>query len=202
MSVLTEALRGQRIVVGVPAEGVDPWVPLAEVLLWEGLDTWLLPATWLDRLPGILALFGLRARVGVSGLTDAAGVRAAVDAGAHFLTSPVFDPTLADAAGAVPLVPGALTPQEIATAVRHGADALQVVPADVMGSAYARALPPLFPGVALMPVGRIERYQADMWLKSGAAAVCTDAIVQAGESDPAAMRRRAQQFRQLVATES
>lgn len=200
MSVLTEALQGRRVIVAAPAEGMAAWVPQAEVLLWEGLDAWAMPMSWLPELPGILDLFGLRARVGVSGVTDADGVRAAVAAGAHFLTAPVFDPVLTEAAGDVPLVPGALTPQEIAAAVRAGADAVQVVPADVMGASYARTLPPMFASTDLMPSGRLERYQAEMWLKAGAVAVCTDAILQAGESDPAAMRRRAQQFRQLVAT--
>lgn len=203
MGVLEAALRGHRVVVELPRSGVDDWVVLAEVLLQEGLGAWALPPELLPLAPEILALYGFRARVGASGVTDAAGVRAAVDAGLHFVLAPVSDPELVTAAGDVPLVGGAMTPSEVAAAVRGGAEAVVVAPADVLGTAYARALPPLFPGVGIVPSGRLERYQCEMWLDAGAAAcVVSDVIVRADDgSDPNTadeVGRRAAAFRPLL----
>lgn len=205
MSVLAAALCGNTVVVDLPRTGVEDWIAVAEVMLQEELRAWAFPPDLLHLMPEVLSLYGRRAHVGVSGVTDAAGVRAAVDAGARFLLSPIFDPGLADAAGEVPILFGALTPHEVADAVRRGADALLVAPADVLGSAYARALPPMFPGVALVPWGRLERYQCEMWLAAGArAVVVSDIVVRpedgAGVNNVDEVGRRAAPFRQLLAT--
>jgi len=207
MSDLHTALGGRRVFVEFPTGGVQEWVAAAEVLIQEGLAAFCLGRDQLELLPDALALVGRRARVGVHGLTDAAGVRAAVAAGAHFLTSPVADPALVDAAGDVLLVAGALTPTEVAAAARAGAGAVQVVPADVLGAAYARVLPGLLPGVPLVATGRLERFQADMWLQAGARAVGLTGVVLAPESGPQGrpndledVRRRARGFGQLGET--
>lgn len=204
--MLDDALRGARVVVELPAGGVHDWIPAAETLLLEGLRTWVFPVSLLGALPEALALYGRRARIGVGHLVDADGVRRAVAAGAHFLTSPTHRPELRDAAGDVPLVSGALTPSEIADAVAAGADAVQVGPVDVLGTSYARALPLLFPGLPLLVAGRLERYQAEMWLEAGAAAVCIQGVILqpegagSGSNEPASLRRRLQGFAPLMAT--
>lgn len=197
---------GESLLVGLPPSGVEDWVVAAEVMYLEGQRAWVFPVGLLDSLPEALSLYGHRARIGVSGLLDTATVEAAVAAGAHFLTSPIQDPSLREAAGSVPLVPGALTPSEVNDAVRAGFDAVQLVPAHVLGSGYARALRGLVPAVDVMVTGRIERYQADLWWKAGARAVCTEGIVLQDEddtgpavNDPAEVRRRCQNYRQVHA---
>lgn len=179
---LDAALEDHTVVVEVPPGGVDDWVAVGEILLQEGLAAWALPPSSIGCLPEVLALFGRRARVGVTGLTDAAGVRAAAGAGAHFLLACLADPSLAEAAAGVPLIPGALTPSEVAAAARAGADTVMVVPADALGSSYARVLPGLFPDVALVASGRLEHYQCSMWLDAGArATVVSDVILRRGD---------------------
>ncbi|MDN5570773.1 MAG: hypothetical protein L0G22_05865 [Propionibacteriaceae bacterium] len=206
MSVLEQAFRGQRVVVCLPPDGIVDWVPAAEVLLMEGFRTWQVPSGQLSMLPDILSLYARRARVGVGQLVDPDDVRAAVDAGAHFLSSPVHLSELVEAAGDVPLLSGALTPQEIAAALAKGAAAVQVSPADVMGSGYARSLPPMFPRADLVAAGRLERYQAEMWLQAGARAVSIEGVILQPETggkspnEPAEVRRRCQGFVQLLAT--
>lgn len=199
MSVLEAALRGHRVVIEVPRAGLPDWVALGEVLLQEGLGAWALPPELLPNAPEVLAVFGFRARVGACGVTDAVGVRAAVDAGVHFILSPVNDPEMVAAAGDVPFLGGALTPGEVAGAVRAGADSVLICPADALGTAYARTLPPMFPGVQLVPWGRLERYQAEMWLDAGAAAVVVSDVVlrnddSSGVNAPDDVGRRAAPF--------
>ena len=203
MSLLEAALRGHRVVVEIPRDGVEDWVALAEVLLQEGLGAWVLPPELFPIAPEVLSLYGFRARVGACGVTDAEGVRRAVEAGLHFVLSPVSDPDLAAAAGDVPFVGGALTPGEVAAAARGGAEVVAVAPADALGTAYARALPPMFPGVALLPWGRLERYQCEMWLDAGARAVVVGDVVlrndgSGGANLPEEVGRRAAAFRPIL----
>ncbi len=181
MSVLEAALRGHRVVIEVPRSGVSDWVALGELLLQEGLGAWAVPVEQFHLVPEMLSLFGFRARLGACGVTDADGVRLAVGAGVHFVLSPVSSPDLVEAAGDVPFLGGALTPTEVARAVAAGADGVLVHPADALGSAYGRTLPPLFPGVDVVPWGRLERYQAEMWLDAGAAAVVVSDVVLRAE---------------------
>lgn len=205
MTALDQAIGDARVVVAFPADGMTDWVPCAEVLLLEGFTTWVIPYPQLAMLAEVKALYGRRARIGVGGLTDADAVREAVDAGAVFLLAVVASSEIREAAGEVPLIPGALTPSEVAAARASGFDAVQVVPADVMGASYSRGLPALVRGIDLMATGRLERYQAEMWLKAGARAVCVEGTVLQPEeansaNDPEDVLRRAQNFGQLVAT--
>lgn len=64
MSLLEAALRGHRVVVEIPRDGVEDWVALAEVLLQEGLGAWVLPPELFPIAPEVLSLYGFRARVG------------------------------------------------------------------------------------------------------------------------------------------
>ncbi len=206
MTALDQAIGDARVVVAFPADGMSDWVPCAEVLLLEGLTTWVIPHAQLPMLAEVKALYGRRARIGVGGLTDAAAVREAVDAGAAFLLAVVATSEIAEAADEVPLVPGALTPSEVAAAKTAGFDAVQVVPVDALGASYSRGLPALVPGIDLMATGRLERYQAEMWLNAGARAVCVEGTVLQSEAasssanNPEDVLRRAQNLGQLVAT--
>lgn len=202
MSVLEAAVRANRIVVEVPRTGVEDWVVAAELLLQEGLGAWAFPVELVHLLPEVLALHGHRARVGVCGVTDAEGVRTAVAAGAHFVLAPVSGGDLRAGAGEVPLLTGGLTPQEVADVLRTGADTALVAPADALGAAYARSLPPLFPAASLVPWGRLERYQCDMWFQAGAAAAVVSEVILrpedgAGANAPDEVARRAASFRPL-----
>lgn len=207
MTFRERALGGQRLFVEFPDDRLADWLPAAEVLVQEGLAAWALPVSQLDLLPDALAVFGRRARVGVRGALSAAEVARAAAAGAHFVTSPIAGRALADAAGDTPFLAGALTPGEVVAAA-VAATAVQVVPAEALGTAYARTLPRLVRGVELVATGRLERFQAELWLQGGAAAVGLAGVVLrpetgpgvAGEDAPndlAEVRRRAQSYRFL-----
>lgn len=205
MTVVEEAFGPSVVVVEFPRTGADDWIAVAEVLLQEGLSAWAFPVQLMHLVPEVNSLFGRRARVGVSGVTDAEGVRAAADVGARFILCPVAMDGLTDDARGIPLIAGALTPSEVADRARAGAEAVLVAPADALGSGYSRTLPSLFENTALVPWGRLERYQCEMWLEAGARAVVVSEIVVrpedgAGINDVDEVSRRAAPFSQLTAT--
>ncbi len=203
MTVLEDALAGHRVVVGLPVGGIGDWIALAEVLVQEGLKAWAWPADQLDALGEVTALYGRRARIGVAGVLDDDQLERAARDGARFWLSPIGVDPSRDVP--LPYLAGALTPDEVARAAAGRDAAVLVTPADALGTSYARTLPPLVPGVEVVPWGRLERYQCEMWLEAGAPAVVVQDVVvrpelSAGENAIDEVGRRAGMFGQLVAT--
>lgn len=97
-----------------------------------------------------------------------------LDAGAAFITSPGFEPSvvaLAEARG-VAIIPGALTPTEVMMAAKAGADFVKVFPcAQVGGPSYIRALKAPFPHVPMIASGGVNQQTAGDFIRAGAAAL-------------------------------
>lgn len=182
MSALEDALAGRTVIVALPAGGVADWVAVGEVLADEGLTAWAWPADRLDQLPEALAIFGRRVRIGVAGAWNLDDMAAASEAGAAFWLVPHAVPAGAEAP--LPFLAGALTPTEVVGAHQARSAPVLVVPADALGSSYARTLPVLVPGVDVVPWGRLERYQCEMWLDAGAVAVVVQDVIVKPEISP------------------
>lgn len=108
--------------------------------------------------PGALQLIATFAKeadllVGAGTVMSPDGARAAVDAGARFLVSPICDPQVVAAAGAldVAVIPGAFTPTEMEAAHRLGADFVKVFPAPAGGVDFIRAIRGPLPHLRLFP---------------------------------------------------
>jgi 2-dehydro-3-deoxyphosphogalactonate aldolase len=67
-------------------------------------------------------------------------------------------------------VPGVATPSEAFAALRAGADALKLFPADTLGPAVLKAWRAVLPpDVAILPVGGITPHNMGPWKAAGAA---------------------------------
>ncbi len=187
-----------RVIVSLPAAPPEELVAACEVLLQEGLRAWSLPVGRLAELATLKAMFGRRARIGVHDLAEPLAAAAAAAGGADFGASVLVIAELVTGAGAMPMVLGGLTPNELRAGMQAGAAAVQVVPCEAFGSGYSRALPALMDGTPLIARGRLEVYQAELWLESGAAAVWPQDLVTADlvtGADLDELRRRCQQWR-------
>ena len=148
---------------------------LADALLEGGLTAIEVTLT----TPGALQLISdLRAHssellVGAGSVLHATTARQAIDAGATYVVSPVFDADVVATAhaSAVAALPGAFTPTEILHAVRNGADLVKVFPADTLGPAYLRGVLAPMPFLELMPTGGVTPENAGAWMSAGAVAV-------------------------------
>lgn len=165
-----------KLIVVVRASDAADYDSVLDVLVEAGIRsvelTLTTPGT-LDRLPQLLARFGDVADIGIGTVVDAAQLAAAVEAGAHYLVTPIADVDLVGAAtrAGVPIVPGGLTPTELYGAWRAGAAAVKIFPANQVGPGYLRDLRGPFPGIAAVPSGGVDLAGATAWLKAGAAAV-------------------------------
>jgi 2-dehydro-3-deoxyphosphogluconate aldolase/(4S)-4-hydroxy-2-oxoglutarate aldolase len=98
----------------------------------------------------------------------------------------------------VPVVLGAMTPTEVATAVDLGATAVKVFPAARLGPAYFSDLHGPYPGLPLVATGGLTAANAAAYLAAGAIAVTAGSGVVgaalAAESRFTEIAARAQEF--------
>jgi len=126
--------------------------------------------------------------------------RDAISAGARFLLTPGIRLDVAEVATqqGVPIVLGAMTPTEVATAVDAGSTAVKVFPAARLGSAYFKDLHGPYPQVPLVATGGIHAGNAAEYLAAGAIAATAGSGVVApelvAESRFAEIRDRAAEF--------
>lgn len=112
--------------------------------------------------------------VGAGTVLDVETARKCVDAGAHFLTAPGFDCDIISFAAKndIASLPGALTPTEVVTAWRAGADFVKVFPcAPVGGDVYVRALARSLPQIPLIAAGGVNQQNAEDFILAGAVAI-------------------------------
>jgi len=112
--------------------------------------------------------------VGAGTVLDTETARACLDAGASFLTAPGFDAKIAEFAAKenVAILPGALTPTEVVTAWKAGADYVKVFPcAEVGGEKYIKALHRSLPQIPLIAAGGVNQQTAMNYILAGAVAI-------------------------------
>ena len=93
----------------------------------------------------------------------------AKEAGASFIVSPDFNPEVIKAtveAGMVSM-PGAMTPTEILTAYRAGADFVKVFPTAGLGSSYIKAVRGPLNHIRLLAVGGVNEKNITEFLTAG-----------------------------------
>lgn len=98
---------------------------------------------------------------------------AAIAAGASYIVSPNTNPEIIQLCNVegILVMPGAMTPSEVVTAWRAGADMVKIFPAEILGPAFIKALRAPLPDVPLMPTGGVSPENAAEWLAAGATAL-------------------------------
>ncbi len=112
--------------------------------------------------------------LGAGTVLDAETARACIDAGAHFIVSPGLDIETIQAAHSLDkaVMPGVLTPTEVITAFKAGADMAKVFPCSALGGpSYLRALRAPLPQVKLFPTGGVDLNTAPEFIAAGATAL-------------------------------
>jgi 2-dehydro-3-deoxyphosphogluconate aldolase/(4S)-4-hydroxy-2-oxoglutarate aldolase len=128
----------------------------------------------LDAIAQLVKTLGSEVIVGAGTVLDAETARRCFDAGAEFLVTPGLDlgtVKAANDAGKL-IMAGALTPTEVITAWKGGADFVKIFPASAMGgAAYLKALRGPLPQVPLVPTGGVNLNTAADFLRAGASAL-------------------------------
>jgi 2-dehydro-3-deoxyphosphogluconate aldolase/(4S)-4-hydroxy-2-oxoglutarate aldolase len=128
----------------------------------------------IDVLRDLKQKFGDTLLLGSGTVTTAKEAEATIEAGAEFVVSPSLHLEVIQATKAAHKlsIPGALTPTEVITAHRAGADYVKIFPCSAMGGApYLKALLAPFPFLKLIPTGGVTLDTAETFLKAGARAL-------------------------------
>jgi 2-dehydro-3-deoxyphosphogluconate aldolase / (4S)-4-hydroxy-2-oxoglutarate aldolase len=198
-----ERIRAIGIMPVVRASSADAALEVVDAIRAGGIDVLEITLT----VPGAVQVIaelakriGGEALIGAGTVLDADAARACVDAGARFIVSPALDiPTIEVCrALGVPIFAGALTPTEILTAWKAGANVVKVFPAgSVGGASYLKSVKAPLPQIELVPTGGVNLKNAADFIAAGAFALGVGADLVSGT--PAEITEKARQYAAAVA---
>ena len=207
MKELAEKFQKFGVVPVVVLEDTKDAAPLAKALVEGGLPC----AEVTFRTEAAEASIRLMAEqypemlIGAGTVLTKEQVNAAVKAGAKFIVSPGFDPEIVDYCleKEIPVLPGCISPSEVAQAVKRGLNIVKFFPAEAAGGlAMIKAMAAPYTSLKFMPTGGInaknlEEYLAcDKILCCGGSWMVKGDLVKAGKFDK--IREMTKEARQLV----
>jgi len=153
-------------------------LPLAKALVAGGVRAVELTMSIPNALEAVRTIdreLGDEILLGVGTVIDDDTCRAAIDAGAKYVISPVTKPSMVAAAHALdrPVMLGSYTPTEAQTAHEAGADFVKLFPADTLGPSYIKSLLAPLPHLRIVPTGGVNLDTMEAFLAAGSAALGT-----------------------------
>jgi len=206
-SEIISLLTRSGIIAVVRAQRQDQIVPLSEALVAGGVIAVEITLTTPNAIPAIREAkqqLGERALIGVGTVLEAETCRAALEAGAEFVVSPILRPELVGVAHSAdrPIMLGAYTPTEAQRAHEAGADFIKIFPADALGPKYIKALRAPLPHLRIIPTGIAKADDIPEFIKAGCAGVGLGSLLVSQEilrtSNWSELTRLATTFKALV----
>jgi len=145
----------------------------------------------------LVAIAPADALVGAGTVLEPSDVDAVQAAGGRLIVAPNCDPAVIGRALERGLVtmPGVATPTEALRALRCGAQALKIFPAEVVGPRGLAAIATVLPaGTPLWPVGGITAGGLRPWIEAGAAGFGVGGALYRPQQDIQTLRREAAAF--------
>ena len=175
-SEIIARLTDPGIIAVVRAQKAEQVIPLSEALLSGGVIAIEITMTTPNAIAAIRDArqkLGERALIGVGTVLDLATCRAALEAGAEFVVTPVLRPEFVPVVHAAdkPVMLGAYTPTEAQTAHEAGADFIKIFPADTLGPNYIKGIRAPLPHLRIVPTGGVDVHNVGDFLKAGCAAL-------------------------------
>lgn len=161
MNELEEKFYETRVVPVVVLEDAEDAVPLAQALVEGGLlsaEVTFRTAAAEESIRRMTEAFP-QMLVGAGTVLTKEQVDAAAAAGAKFIVSPGFDPEIVDYCleKKIPVLPGCISPSEVAQAVKRGLTIVKFFPAEQAGGiAMIKAMEAPYVGLKFMPTGGIN----------------------------------------------
>lgn len=194
MNKILDELCGYHIIPVVVLNRAEDAKPLAKALCEGGLKcaevTFRTDAA--EESIRIMASEYPDMMVGAGTVLTIEQVDSAVMAGAKFIVSPGFDPEIVDYCikKDIPVVPGCMTPSEVAQGVKRGLEVLKFFPAEQAGGiAMIKAMSAPYTSVRFMPTGGINAKNLEQYLSFGKIAACGGSwmvkadLIDAGDFD-------------------
>lgn len=172
-----DKIREAGVVPVIRADSPESALEVCEAILEGGINCLEVTMTVPDALRVIGELdekYGDEVLLGAGTVLDAQMAQSCVEAGAKFIITPFLSLETIEFCNRVETVicAGALTPTEIYTAWRAGADCVKVFPASAAGGAsYLKSILAPFPQISLIPTGGVNIETIGDYFAAGAYAV-------------------------------
>lgn len=168
---LLQQLLATKIIAIIRLSNSEPVFELAQALFRGGVKAIEVTMGTPNALEEIHKLSQIEGVIpGVGSVIDPQTAKAAIEAGAQFIVTPVSKPEVIRMAHQLdkPILSGAMTPTEILQAYEWGADIVKLFPAANLGATYFKAVKAPIPHVPIMPTGGITVENAADWIANGA----------------------------------
>jgi len=176
---IIERVKNKKIVVIVRGVYGEDCLKLAKALVEGGIE--LMEVTFdqasienqkktCETIKLISEKLGDKVLMGAGTVTSVEMLKMAKAAGAKFIVSPDMNPEVIKATveNGMVSMPGAMTPTEIVTAYKNGADFVKVFPVSNLGSAYIKAVRGPLNHIPLLAVGGVNEKNIGEFIKAGA----------------------------------
>lgn len=175
-SEISERIVELGIVAVIRTPTYELVAPVCDALVHGGVIALEVTMTVPDALRALREVnehFGGRILLGAGTILNAQQCRAAIEAGAQYVISPIAKLEIIEAAHALhkPVMLGAYTPTEAQLAHEAGADFIKIFPADKLGPSYIKNLRAPLPHLRIVPTGGVDLQTAPEFLKAGCAAL-------------------------------
>jgi 2-dehydro-3-deoxyphosphogluconate aldolase / (4S)-4-hydroxy-2-oxoglutarate aldolase len=179
-SKVLEIVSATRLVAIIRLDDLSQAIHLSKALLAGGViaqEFTLSNPKALDALSEVKAALSEfskgQAAIGLGSVRNVDEARSAIKAGAQFVVTPITKLDVIEVCknADIPIMPGAFTPTEIATAHEAGADVVKVFPARALGPNYIKDVLAPMPYLRLMPTGGVDLENMASFFKAGAVSV-------------------------------
>ena len=177
-SEIIKKIEEKKIIVIVRGVEKNKLIPLAEAMYKGGIrfleitysaDKKVSDEETAENIKMLSEHFGGRMYIGAGTVLTEEQVALTKKAGGQFIISPDTVPEVIRKTKELGIIsiPGAVTPSEITTAVKSGADFVKLFPANNLGAAYIKAITAPLCNVKLLAVGGIDENNMSEYLKAG-----------------------------------
>jgi 2-dehydro-3-deoxyphosphogluconate aldolase/(4S)-4-hydroxy-2-oxoglutarate aldolase len=174
---IIQRIKETKIIPVIRTDSADKARIIIEALVKGGIDvlevTMTIPGA-VDLIAELTNQYKETAIIGAGTVLDKETAQKCIEAGAEFIVSPILnlETVFFCNQNEITVMPGALTPTEIYTAKKAGADMIKVFPVSAMGGAtYIKAVKTVLPHVEIVPTGGVNLEDAVDYIKAGALAV-------------------------------
>ena len=174
---IIERIKETKIIPVIRTDSADKARIIIEALVKGGIDvlevTMTIPGA-VDLIAELTNQYKETAIIGAGTVLDKETAQKCSEAGAEFIVSPILnlETVFFCNQNEITVMPGALTPTEIYTAKKAGADMVKVFPVSAMGGAtYIKAVKTVLPHVEIVPTGGVNLEDAVDYIKAGALAI-------------------------------
>lgn len=173
---IIQQLTDPGIIAVVRARSQAQVLPLAEALIAGGVIAIEITMTTPHAIEAIREasnVLGDRALVGVGTILETETAKAAIDAGAQFVVTPILKPEIVPIAheAGKPIMLGSYSPTEAEQAFATGCDFVKLFPADGLGASYIKAIRAPLPHLKIVPTGGVNLETMESFLNAGCAAL-------------------------------